>query len=378
MLHATAVADRKVKPGHGGHGAKGSEPVRTVDRRHYRSWPATPALHPNQLTGLQSMYGNQAILRSLSGRGLQRKSCCDDGAPCAECARKQGHEPGSSGAAAALENLAPPLVHTVLASPGTPLSSEGLSFMEPRFGYDFGGVRVHTDSQAALSAQMVNAHAYTVGRDIVFGNGQYAPQTPQGRRLLAHELTHVVQQDSGPQRSPEQLMIGSGGSELERVADSIAASISDSPGMQTGMSIRSDEVAAVQREGDDASMTQDAAYGTSQGGGGAGAGQGEQAGDCSGWESDPQSFSKRAAEFYIRNLGVPSFEVTSIDCSGGPNWVCNATVNVRAGTLVVNVTLAPPFVRVESKPHMVCAYSYRCLPTGELILNDRGGGCPTF
>jgi len=377
MLHATAVADRKVKPGHSGHAAKVSAPVRTLDRRHYGS--ATPALHPNQLAGLQSMYGNQAILRSLSGRGLQRKSCCDDGAPCAECARKQGHEPGSSGAAAALENLAPPLVHTVLASPGAPLSAEALAFMEPRFGYDFGGVRVHTDSQAALSAQMVNAHAYTVGGDIVFGNGQYAPQTPQGRRLLAHELTHVVQQDSGARRGPG-LMIGAGGSDLERIADSIAAAIPGSSGAHTGASIMSDAVVAVQRQGDDASMTQDAAYGTSQGGGGSGGGQGEQAGDCSGWEGDPQSFTKRAAELYMRNLGVASFEVMSIGCSSGPNWVCNAAVNTPSGTVVVNVTLDPSakFVRVASDAHQVCYYSYRCTSSGELILNDRGGGCPNF
>jgi hypothetical protein len=66
--------------------------------------------------------------------------------------------------------------------------------MEPRFGHDFSGVRVHTDAQAAESARAVNALAYTVGRDVVFGAGQFAPQSPAGRRLMAHELTHVVQQ----------------------------------------------------------------------------------------------------------------------------------------------------------------------------------------
>jgi hypothetical protein len=66
--------------------------------------------------------------------------------------------------------------------------------MEPRFGHDFSRVRVHTDSRAVQSARAVNALAYTVGRDVVFGEGQYAPQSNEGRQLLAHELTHVLQQ----------------------------------------------------------------------------------------------------------------------------------------------------------------------------------------
>jgi Domain of unknown function (DUF4157) len=76
--------------------------------------------------------------------------------------------------------------------------------MEPRFGHDFSKVRVHTDAEAAESAQAVNALAYTVGRDVVFGAGQYAPQTSEGRRLLAHELTHVVQQQQIPGKSELQ------------------------------------------------------------------------------------------------------------------------------------------------------------------------------
>jgi len=66
--------------------------------------------------------------------------------------------------------------------------------MEPRFGYDFSGVRVHTDAKAAESAQAVNARAYTVGQNTVFGASQYAPGTSAGKQLLAHELAHVVQQ----------------------------------------------------------------------------------------------------------------------------------------------------------------------------------------
>lgn len=68
-------------------------------------------------------------------------------------------------------------------------------YFEPRFGYDFSQVRVHTDAKAAESARAVNALAFTVGRDVAFGAGQYAPGTTEGKRLLAHELTHVVQQN---------------------------------------------------------------------------------------------------------------------------------------------------------------------------------------
>lgn len=71
------------------------------------------------------------------------------------------------------------------------------SYFEPRFGQDFGGVRLHTDANAARLAKSINARAFTVGRDIVFGAGEYAPQTLEGKRLLAHELTHVLQQRGG-------------------------------------------------------------------------------------------------------------------------------------------------------------------------------------
>ena len=77
---------------------------------------------------------------------------------------------------------------------GQPLPASVRSFFAPRFGYDFSGVRVHTDSHATEAAQAVNAKAFTIGKDIVFGSGQYAPQTSEGKQLLAHELTHVLQQ----------------------------------------------------------------------------------------------------------------------------------------------------------------------------------------
>jgi hypothetical protein len=91
-----------------------------------------------------------------------------------------------------------PLIRNALSSPGQPLDAATRSFMEPRFGQDFSEVRVHTDGQAAESARAVNARAYTVGRDVVFGAGQYTPGSSEGSSLIAHELTHTIQQVDQP------------------------------------------------------------------------------------------------------------------------------------------------------------------------------------
>jgi hypothetical protein len=77
---------------------------------------------------------------------------------------------------------------------GQPLSESTRTFFEPRFGADFGQVRIHNNTKAANTAQSINAKAFTTGKDIVFNSGQYSPGTSSGKRLLAHELTHVVQQ----------------------------------------------------------------------------------------------------------------------------------------------------------------------------------------
>ncbi len=93
-------------------------------------------------------------------------------------------------------------VDQALSSGGRPLDRETRSYMETRFGYDFSRVRLHTDSAASASAKALRARAYTVGSDIVFASGRYAPQTTEGRRLLAHELTHVVQQSPDLGKKP--------------------------------------------------------------------------------------------------------------------------------------------------------------------------------
>ena len=88
----------------------------------------------------------------------------------------------------------PPIIQGIMSSPGQSLDSTTREFMELQFGHDLSRVRVHTDARAVDSARSVNSQANTVGRDVVFGAGEYAPGVHTGKSLLAHELAHVVQQ----------------------------------------------------------------------------------------------------------------------------------------------------------------------------------------
>lgn len=125
-------------------------------------------------------------------------------------------------AAGSVRVTVPPIVHEVLRLPGQPLDQETRAFMEPRFGHDFSRVRVHTDARAAESARAVNALAYTVGKDVVFGTGKYTPETSKGQRLLAHELTHVVQQQPGSNSLQSSLPIYKKENVYDREADQVA------------------------------------------------------------------------------------------------------------------------------------------------------------
>jgi hypothetical protein len=162
----------------------------------------------------------------VSGRALQRKCACgqhtsSDG-ECEECKQKRGGALQRAAVNPLSASDVPPVVHEVLRSSGQPLDASTRAFMEPRFGHDFSGVRVHTDTQAAESARAVNALAYTVGRDVVFGEQRYSPQTLAGQRLLAHELTHVVQQGAASAPTAANLRIGHADDPLEREASTLA------------------------------------------------------------------------------------------------------------------------------------------------------------
>lgn len=147
--------------------------------------------HADSLT---TVMGNRQPVRPASGNArvksgsaqsfaaipfLQRKPfcACDGG-----CPRCSGTEPGLDSQIRSMRGV------------GQPLSKTERNYFEPRFGRDFSNVRIHTGGKAAEAAASVNAKAFTVGRDIVFGSGQYSPGTSSGKHLLAHELTHTIQQ----------------------------------------------------------------------------------------------------------------------------------------------------------------------------------------
>jgi len=112
---------------------------------------------------------------------------------CAECEKEEELQRKESSSDSILS--VPSIVNDVLASNGRALDSDTRSYMEPRFNYDFSNVKIHDGDIAAKSASSINALAYTSGNNIVFNSGQYNTNSDSGKRLLAHELTHVVQQN---------------------------------------------------------------------------------------------------------------------------------------------------------------------------------------
>ena len=126
---------------------------------------------------------------------------------CTECEKELQRQPmeeeeeflqtkGVSGSTPEINSATESQINSMTGS-GQPLPESVRAFFEPRFGYDFSQVRIHTDSNAGESAKAVNALAYTVGQDVVFGVGRYSPETESGKKLIVHELTHVVQQSGG-------------------------------------------------------------------------------------------------------------------------------------------------------------------------------------
>jgi hypothetical protein len=154
---------------------------------------------------------------------LQRKCACGKSASltgtCSECQRQQFSLQRRPKQQTDRDQI-PPIVYEVLRSPGQTLDENTRTLMETQFGKDFRHVQVHTNTKAAKSAGTVNALAYTVGKDVVFGAGQYAPNTVAGRKLIAHELSHVLQQShSGTAVGTAQMKIGDTGDRFEREAN---------------------------------------------------------------------------------------------------------------------------------------------------------------
>lgn len=228
---------------------------------------------------------------------------------------------------------APASVDRVIASPGVPLNATLRLDMEQRFGHDFSQVRIHSGAAAEQSARDVDALAYTVGPHIVFSNAQFASGTQAGRRLIAHELTHVVQQG------------GAASTRLIQRQPTIGAN----------------------------AVPQDAAAPSEE--------KQAEASTCPAWFGDPESISKRAAEHYVRNELMPPSQavVEKVTCekpATNGNYAC--TVQFSDGLVIRVLVLkqeivvgVPPFNTMKPPANRpMCFYNYAC-PQDDLILTKR-------
>lgn len=139
-------------------------------------------------------------------------------------------------------------VHDVVSSGGRPIEPDVREDMEARLGHDFSDVRIHDDAAAADSAKAVNAHAYTVGSNVVFQRDVYDPGSQQGRTTLAHELTHVIQQRSGPvdgTSAPGGIKVSDPSDRFEREASANADRVMAGPAPVQALGV---SAPAVQRE----------------------------------------------------------------------------------------------------------------------------------
>jgi Domain of unknown function (DUF4157) len=154
--------------------------------------------------------------------------------------------------------LIPRMVYDAVNSSGKQMDDQSLNWANHYFRHDMSHVRIHDDDRAAFSAHTIQAKAYTVGSDIVFSKGQYAPNTDQGRHLLAHELTHVIQQEGN---STASLVMGTQHNVFEAQADRVAAAVSDNFAASSAIQdvSRGSVTSSIQRNPDDAPKTVDAA-----------------------------------------------------------------------------------------------------------------------
>ncbi len=139
--------------------------------------------------------------------GVQRACapCAAGGPPCPKCRDEETPTVQRAAVAETVPSAPDGLIDPL--GPGHPLDAGTRAFMESRFGADFSGVRLHAGAAASTSAKSIQARAYTVGRNIVFASGEYRPGTAEGQRLLAHELTHVIQQRGGARAVQRKLVV---------------------------------------------------------------------------------------------------------------------------------------------------------------------------
>jgi hypothetical protein len=159
---------------------------------------------------------------------------------------------GNAGVSAMMEEERSPVLDVVGKGGGSALDTDTRADMESRFGTSFGNVRIHTDTAAHESAKSVNAQAYTVGNDIVFQNGKFDPGSDEGKHMLAHELTHVKQQESGPVSGTDAgggVKVSDPSDHFEREASANADRLMSSPAPATAPSPAAAGVQRVEEAG---------------------------------------------------------------------------------------------------------------------------------
>jgi Domain of unknown function (DUF4157) len=188
-------------------------------------------LQAGMLRQLQRSYGNSYV-----GKVIQRK--------CEECEKKEIQRQGEGNLSTVPEGFEAAMQRS---SSGQALDRDTRSHMESRFGQNFSDVRVHTDDGATEAAQLVQAQAFTTGRDIYFGTGRFQPRSRDGQKLLAHELTHVVQQRNGAVTAAmSKSVVGAAGDRFEQEADAVADWVVD--GAATAPAISTAATGTIQRQ----------------------------------------------------------------------------------------------------------------------------------
>lgn len=171
----------------------------------------------------QKASGNAAQISLAPVPGILQRQCACGGAPgvSGECESCQKNHLQRGSETSDERGTAPPVVHRTLRTAGESLDKVARVFFETQFGHDFSRIRIHADDLAAASAAAVGARAFTVGDHIAFGAGQFSPQSAAGRRLLAHELTHTIQQERNFSSRLEIVDSTSHEQEAERAAEAL-------------------------------------------------------------------------------------------------------------------------------------------------------------
>jgi hypothetical protein len=257
----------------------------------------------------------------------------------------------------------PPIVNDVLRSPGRPLDPVVRAFMEPRLGFDFSQVRVHNDGPAAESARGVHALAYTLGPDIVFGAGRYAPDTADGRRLLTHELAHVIQQGGGSTNGRPETLRVSENTHQERAAEAAASRIAG--GQNTSLPGTSPAFGLQLAEESGQTVPDNTAN--------------DQEDTCAKFENDNESFSIEAAKHFLTEVDPgASQEAKSVECevsaTNPERMECDVTF---AGGQKIHVTWIKNLNNVEAQRptpdgRQWCVYHYVCDTPGSARYEKKG------